>query len=152
TTDDQVYSLASSGYTNGLTASLRITDGPLQPGTYRFTASTALTDRAGNALPAAFVRDFGVAGVPYFTLENRSNDTPATATSLSTAPTSAFDGSFTVAGTSGVGINPYAVASGDFNKDGHLDLVTANYGSGSVSVLLGNGGGGFAPAVSYATG
>jgi hypothetical protein len=41
-------------YTNGLTANLQITDGPLQPGSYRFTASSAgatrLLDRAGNPL------------------------------------------------------------------------------------------------------
>ena len=51
----------------------------------------------------------------------------ATATSLSHEPRRAFDGSFSVAGTSAVGTNPTIVASDDFNKDDHLDLVTANY-------------------------
>jgi hypothetical protein len=39
-----------------------------------------------------------------------------------------------------------AVAVGDFNGDGHPDLAVANSGSNNVSVLLGNGAGGFAPA------
>lgn len=34
----------------------------------------------------------------------------------------------------------------DLNSDGHLDLTTSNQNDNSVSVLLGNGRGGFAPA------
>src|SRR5262249_23545595 len=49
TADDQVYSLASYGYTSGLTASLRITDGPLQPGTYRFTRRPRPAGARGNS-------------------------------------------------------------------------------------------------------
>ena len=37
------------------------------------------------------------------------------------------------------------MAAGDLNGDGHTDLVTANV-YGNVSVLLGDGSGGFAPA------
>ncbi len=44
------------------------------------------------------------------------------------------------------------VATGDFNRDGILDLVTSNYDENTVSVLLGNGDGTFRPAVDYATG
>jgi hypothetical protein len=54
--------------------------------------------------------------------------------------------------TIGVGTQPYAVAEGDFNGDGHLDLVTANDGSNTVSVLLGRGDGTFAPQVTYPVG
>ncbi len=38
-----------------------------------------------------------------------------------------------------VGTQPASVAVSDFNRDGNQDLVTANYGSANVSVLLGNG-------------
>ncbi|MGH9681265.1 MAG: FG-GAP-like repeat-containing protein, partial [Candidatus Acidiferrales bacterium] len=46
-----------------------------------------------------------------------------------------------------VGASPVAVALGDFNGDGHLDMVTANHGDGtadgSISILLGVGDGTF---------
>ena len=38
------------------------------------------------------------------------------------------------------------MAVGDFNRDGSPDLVTANHSSNNVSVLLGNGSGGFGAA------
>jgi hypothetical protein len=49
------------------------------------------------------------------------------------------------------------LAAADFNGDGKLDLVVANYpnqqgSSGSLSVLLGNGDGTFQPRVDYALG
>lgn len=47
-----------------------------------------------------------------------------------------------------VGRAPYPHAVGDVNKDGNLDIVTPNVGSNNVSVLLGNGRGGFTAAVS----
>ena len=45
-----------------------------------------------------------------------------------------------------VGAEPLAVAVGDFNGDGIPDLATANRSSYNVTILLGNGSGGFAPA------
>ena len=45
-----------------------------------------------------------------------------------------------------VGTGPYGVAVGDFNGDGHADLAVANTDSNTVSILLGNGSGGFTPA------
>ena len=41
---------------------------------------------------------------------------------------------------------------GDFNRDGKLDLAVADVASNTVSVLLNNGNGSFAPAVSYTVG
>jgi len=44
---------------------------------------------------------------------------------------------------------PEWVADGDFNGDGKIDLVTANYGTSDISVLLGNGDGTFQTARNY---
>jgi Ca2+-binding RTX toxin-like protein len=54
----------------------------------------------------------------------------------------------------GAGADPASVAVGDLSNDGNLDLVTANPGLDTVSVLLGNGAGGFgaAPAVALGAG
>ncbi|HEX8492498.1 MAG TPA: FG-GAP-like repeat-containing protein [Pyrinomonadaceae bacterium] len=48
-----------------------------------------------------------------------------------------------------VGFNPGSLAVGDFNKDGKSDLV-ATLGNSKVSVLLGNGTGGFGTASTFA--
>jgi len=45
-----------------------------------------------------------------------------------------------------VGRAPYPLAVGDVNGDGHPDVVTPNVGSNNVTVLLGDGRGGFRPA------
>jgi hypothetical protein len=151
TQDDQVYTVAADGYTSGLTASFRVADGPLQPGSYRLTASSGITDRAGNALDPVFVRSFALAALSPFVIENRANDTFATATPLG-MPQLASDGSFTRVSSQAVGSNPYYVSTTDLDGDGNLDLVTANYSSNTVSVLRGNGDGTFQPASHLATG
>jgi len=50
------------------------------------------------------------------------------------------------------GTEPQDLAAGDFNGDGKLDLVTANFSANTISVLLGNGDGTFQSHVDYATG
>jgi hypothetical protein len=45
-----------------------------------------------------------------------------------------------------IGDGPFAVTLGDVDADGDLDLITANDRGDTVSVLLGNGTGGFTPA------
>ena len=46
------------------------------------------------------------------------------------------------------GYSPLSISTADFNHDGNLDLAvgTGNPSSGSLTVLLGNGAGGFTPA------
>ena len=44
------------------------------------------------------------------------------------------------------GPGPNDIATGDFNGDGNLDLAIANTGTPNLTILLGDGKGGFAPA------
>lgn len=50
------------------------------------------------------------------------------------------------------GTTPQAIVSGDFNGDGKLDLVVANYADNTVWVFLSNGDGTFGAAQTAATG
>src|SRR5262245_59775418 len=45
---------------------------------------------------------------------------------------------------------PRAIVTGDFNRDGKLDVATANFRAGGVSVLLGTGTGGLKPRANLA--
>jgi hypothetical protein len=73
-------------------------------------------------------------------------------------PANAATVAFKPAVTYPVGTAPFAVASGDFNGDGKMDLAVANAGNvaagddGSVSMLLGNGDGTFQPANNISAG
>ncbi len=65
------------------------------------------------------------------------------------------DGTFnTPIGNYDAGNLPYALAVGDFNRDGQLDLAVANYGgsNNNVTVILGNGDGTFQSAADYNVG
>jgi hypothetical protein len=67
------------------------------------------------------------------------------------------DGTFGSRADFTAGLEPLDVVSGDFNRDRIADLAVANSQSDTLSVLLGNGGGGrgngtFAGKVDYATG
>jgi hypothetical protein len=61
------------------------------------------------------------------------------------------NGTFAAAQTYTIGGSPTGVAVGDFNRDGKLDIVTAN-ANGTVSLLSNNGNGTFATAHNYAIG
>ena len=70
----------------------------------------------------------------------------------------AGDGSFGPQSNAATGSGPSALAAADVNRDGNVDLITANWGPGGMtagttaSVLLGNGSGAFGPAVDYTVG
>jgi hypothetical protein len=56
------------------------------------------------------------------------------------------------AGTYSVGSNPRGVAAVDVNGDGKLDLVSADYNSGQLTVFTNNGSGGFVFVGTYPVG
>ena len=59
---------------------------------------------------------------------------------------------FLVAPSIPLGYAPSSVATGDLRRVGKLDLVTADYNSGKITVFLGAGQGKFVPGVEYAAG
>jgi hypothetical protein len=61
-------------------------------------------------------------------------------------------GTFQAQTTYATGTDPRSVAIADLNGDGKPDLVVADLGSNTVSVLLGNGDGTFQDRTTYATG
>ena len=71
---------------------------------------------------------------------------------LCLAPAALAQVSFSSATNFATGNNPVSVAIGDLNADGTPDLATANSNSSNVSVLLGNGTGGFGTKTDFATG
>lgn len=152
TADDHIFRLASAGYTTGLSADFLIPDGPLPPGNYRLKVTRSLTDKAGNALEREFLRSFSVEQVAGYVVEGSSNDSAITSTSISSAVSDRADGSFTLSHQTPAGANPYSIVTADFNSDGNPDLATADYGSGTISVLTGRGDGTFGPAYQKSVG
>src|SRR5439155_19750814 len=65
------------------------------------------------------------------------------------------DGTFYGVNSFQAGQQPTSIALGDVNGDGNLDIVVTNnlaIGPGTVSVLLGNGGGGFSAPYTFSSG
>ncbi len=145
------YALVPASYAGGLSETLAITNAPLQPGTYTLNLGAGITDRAQNSL-TPFQLQFGVVQVPGYVTESANDNSPGTATPLVT-PTSQFDGTYSLSSYTVSGSQPYFVASAALRGAGHpLDLVTANEGGSTISVLLGNGDGSFQAPVTYTVG
>jgi hypothetical protein len=98
--------------------------------------------------PPVAVGDFNGDGKPDLVVANPGIDMSADSVSVLL---NNGNGTFGAAQSYTVGGSPTAVALGDFNGDGKLDIVTANANS-TMSVLLGQGNGTFAPAQNYAIG
>jgi hypothetical protein len=59
---------------------------------------------------------------------------------------------FKPAATVPAGLTPVAIETGDLNADGAVDMVVANLNGNGISVMLGDGAGGFLPPASYPVG
>ncbi|MGO4884593.1 MAG: FG-GAP-like repeat-containing protein [Bryobacteraceae bacterium] len=62
------------------------------------------------------------------------------------------DGTFGTAVHYSAGVNPFSIALGDFNGDGHLDVAIADETQLAIQVPLNDGHGAFPSAVPYSTG
>src|SRR5947209_4992435 len=103
-----------------------------------FSAQFNTAHDVGDRPVGVAVGDFNADGKPDLAVANDSSDNVAILLGKG-------NGAFAQAAGSPVAVGslPTPVAVGDFNGDGRQDLLVGNSNSGTVSVLLGNGGGGF---------
>jgi hypothetical protein len=105
---------------------------------------------AGASPQAVLLGDFNGDGIPDLAVANYGTSPNYTDGGVSILLGNG-DGTFQPPRSYSVGVRARSVAVGDFNRDGKLDLVTANE-NGTISVLLGNGDGTFHAGQSFATG
>jgi len=135
-------------FTNYTTGDLRVLRGNGSGG-----FSWAGSYRVGDYPEGIAVADLNRDGRPDLITANSGSNTVSVLLNLpgGLAPPPAPVGPFPV------GIGPISIAIADFNGDQKLDLAVANYGTPAVhgqdiSVLLGNGVGGFGSAMSFPVG
>ncbi|MGA2653308.1 MAG: FG-GAP-like repeat-containing protein [Terracidiphilus sp.] len=108
-------------------------------GTFTQAANSPLT--VGNGPLSVAVGDFNGNGIPDLAVANAIDSTVMILMGNG-------DGTFAQATNSPVpvGAEPSSIVVADFNGDGVPDLAVANYGSNTLTILLGNGGGTFTQA------
>lgn len=152
-TDAGIFPNNSTNNNNeGMLTFLSIGNGGFAPPTWYLPIVGGSLTAAGGVLSVAedFNRD-GLADVLFAQNNpaNTSSVTIATATQsgLTLPRMFRFSGS-----DSGSQSSPSAIASADLNGDGVIDLATTNFSSANVSLLLGDGRGGFGSPVAIPTG
>lgn len=92
------------------------------------------------------------AGIYTITVKATGVASVSTVFTLTVNNNSCSPGSFSSQSLPVAGINPGAVAVGDFNNDGKQDILSASQVNNNVTVLNGDGNGGFVPGMLIPTG
>ena len=124
--------LAVANYDRSNTVSVLLNTTPTGATTASFAAQQ--TFATGTNPSSLTVADFNGDGKPDVAVANFSDDTVSVL--LNTTPPGTSSASFAAQQTFATGSRPAMVRSGDFNGDGKPDLVIADSGSNTVSVLL----------------
>lgn len=122
-------------------------------GTFATTTTIAQSGAVGNYTLTAMVSGVGNGThAPTGTVSflDTSNGNAVLASGPVGAATSQLN--FRNSATPATGQNPINIASADLNGNGKRDLIIANSGSNTLTILLGNGDGSFTAAASPATG
>jgi len=151
--------VTASSFSNTVSVLLGDGDGKFHPDPYSSPGLPAGTFAVGKSPHSVAVADINGDGHPDIVTANSGDTANGYAGTVSVLLGNG-DGQFRPdpnssprlpAGTFAVGKQPFSVVVADFGN-GHPDIVTANYGANTVSVLLGNGDGKFQDAQSFAVG
>lgn len=112
-----------------------------------FTAAAGSPVTIGGQPASATIGDFNGDGKVDVAVSNFQNNNVAILLGDGAGGFTAAAGSPVATGAGAIGVE-----TGDFNADGKADLAVANFTSGTVSILIGNGLGGFSASTPITTG